>query len=141
MQLADLGRYLDPDGLTRTVAELEGRMGAPGFWDDQQKAAAISAKHSRATRRLESYRSLEADITDVEELAELARHCTEQEDNASTNPPTASCCVRPPTMIHISGRTGEVIGSFDAPQGHDAFLLDDERYHGALRAYYGNIAL
>jgi homoserine O-acetyltransferase/O-succinyltransferase len=29
----------------------------------------------------------------------------------------------------------------DAPQGHDAFLLDDARYHGALRAYYGNIAL
>ena len=43
---------------------------------------------------------------------------TEQEDNAATNPPTAHCCVRPPTMIHISGRTGEVIGSFDAPQGH-----------------------
>ena len=42
---------------------------------------------------------------------------TEQEDNAATNPPTAHCCVKPPTMIHIS-KTGEVIGSFDAPQGH-----------------------
>ena len=42
---------------------------------------------------------------------------TEAEDNASTNPPTAHCCVRPPTMIHIS-KTGDVIGSFDAPQGH-----------------------
>ncbi len=29
----------------------------------------------------------------------------------------------------------------DAPQGHDAFLLDDPRYHGALRAYFGNIEL
>jgi homoserine O-acetyltransferase len=29
----------------------------------------------------------------------------------------------------------------DAPQGHDAFLLDDPRYHGALRAYYENIPL
>jgi homoserine O-acetyltransferase len=29
----------------------------------------------------------------------------------------------------------------DAPQGHDAFLLDDARYHGALRAYFRNIAL
>jgi homoserine O-acetyltransferase len=29
----------------------------------------------------------------------------------------------------------------DAPQGHDAFLLDDARYFGALRAYFGNIAL
>jgi homoserine O-acetyltransferase/O-succinyltransferase len=29
----------------------------------------------------------------------------------------------------------------DAPQGHDAFLLDDPRYHAALRAYFGNIPL
>ena len=29
----------------------------------------------------------------------------------------------------------------DAPQGHDAFLMDDARYHGALAAYFGNIAL
>ncbi len=29
----------------------------------------------------------------------------------------------------------------DAPQGHDAFLLEDPRYHGALRAYFANIAL
>ena len=29
----------------------------------------------------------------------------------------------------------------NAPQGHDAFLLDDSRYHAALRAYFGNIAL
>ena len=29
----------------------------------------------------------------------------------------------------------------DAPGGHDAFLLEDPRYHGALRAYFGNVAL
>jgi len=29
----------------------------------------------------------------------------------------------------------------DAPQGHDAFLMDDPRYHGALAAYLRNIAL
>jgi len=29
----------------------------------------------------------------------------------------------------------------DAPQGHDAFLMEDARYHGALRAYFENIAL
>jgi homoserine O-acetyltransferase len=29
----------------------------------------------------------------------------------------------------------------DAPHGHDAFLLEDARYHNALRAYFGNIAL
>jgi len=29
----------------------------------------------------------------------------------------------------------------DAPHGHDAFLMDDPRYHGALAAYFANIAL
>ncbi len=29
----------------------------------------------------------------------------------------------------------------DAPGGHDAFLLEDPRYHGALRAYFENIEL
>ena len=28
----------------------------------------------------------------------------------------------------------------DAPHGHDAFLLDDPRYHGVLRAYFDNVA-
>ena len=29
----------------------------------------------------------------------------------------------------------------DAPGGHDAFLLEDERYHAALRSYFANIEL
>jgi homoserine O-acetyltransferase len=29
----------------------------------------------------------------------------------------------------------------DAPQGHDAFLMEDPRYHGALAAYFANIDL
>src|ERR1700719_2864680 len=44
------------------------------------------------------------DLTDIELEAEL-------------NPPIADCCVRPPSMIHID-KNGNVIGSFDAPQGH-----------------------
>jgi len=44
------------------------------------------------------------DLTDIELEAEL-------------NPPLADCCVRPPSMIHID-KSGNVIGSFDAPQGH-----------------------
>jgi hypothetical protein len=39
------------------------------------------------------------------------------EGHAGLNPPTAHCCVRPPSMIHID-KQGNVIGSFDAPQGH-----------------------
>ncbi len=39
------------------------------------------------------------------------------EGHAGLNPPTADCCIRPPAMIHID-KNGNVIGSFDAPQGH-----------------------
>ena len=46
----------DDAALAARVAELEQAMGAPGFWDDQQKAAQVSAEHSRATRRLERWR-------------------------------------------------------------------------------------
>jgi DNA-binding beta-propeller fold protein YncE len=44
------------------------------------------------------------DLTDIELEAELT-------------PPIADCCVRPPSMIHVD-KNGNVIGSFDAPQGH-----------------------
>ncbi len=44
------------------------------------------------------------DLTDIELEAELT-------------PPLADCCIRPPSMIHID-KNGDVIGSFDAPQGH-----------------------
>jgi peptide chain release factor 2 len=47
-------------------------MGAPGFWDDQERAASTSAAHARAQRRLETFRGLERDAADLDELAELA---------------------------------------------------------------------
>jgi peptide chain release factor 2 len=47
-------------------------MQRPGFWDEQAKAAEISAQHARAQRRLEGFRQLERDVDDLEELAELA---------------------------------------------------------------------
>ena len=36
---------------------------------------------------------------------------------AQLNPPTAECCVAPPAMIHFD-KDGNVIGSFDPPEGH-----------------------
>jgi hypothetical protein len=49
---------------------------------------------------------------------------TSIEIEAELDPPIADCCVHAPSMIHIAGhngpgyKDGEVIGSFDAPQGH-----------------------
>ncbi len=47
-------------------------MQAPGFWDDQERAASVSAEHSSIGRRLEVFHSLESDIGDLETLEELA---------------------------------------------------------------------
>ncbi len=47
-------------------------MGAPGFWDDQEHAAKVSAEHARATRRLAAFEALDSDVDDLEPLAEMA---------------------------------------------------------------------
>jgi peptide chain release factor 2 len=47
-------------------------MGATGFWDDQERAAQVTAEHARATRKLNVFRGLESDVADLEPLAELA---------------------------------------------------------------------
>jgi peptide chain release factor 2 len=52
--------------------ELEREMGAPGFWDDQERAARTSAEHARATKKLETYETLARDVEDLEPLAEMA---------------------------------------------------------------------
>jgi peptide chain release factor 2 len=47
-------------------------MQARGFWDDQERAASVSAEHASRSRRLESFRSLERDIDDLDALEEMA---------------------------------------------------------------------
>jgi peptide chain release factor 2 len=58
----------DPDTIRARLGELEEAMGAPGFWDDQLRAAALSAEHARLTKRLERYDALSGEVGDLEEL-------------------------------------------------------------------------
>ena len=51
---------------------------------------------------------------------------TALELRAEPSPSIAECCVRPPSMIHFDA-AGNVIGSFDAPQGH-GMDVDDEGF-------------
>jgi hypothetical protein len=53
----------------------------------------------------------------------------DMELRAETN--TVDCCVRPPSMIHIN-KNGDVIGSFDPPQGH-GMAVDSQGF-----VYVGN---
>jgi peptide chain release factor 2 len=61
----------DPDRLRERLAELEQELGQPGFWDDQQRAAAVSAEHARLARRLERYDRLNREYSDAQELLAL----------------------------------------------------------------------
>src|SRR5438094_5172550 len=47
-------------------------MGAPGFWGDAERAAAVSAEHARAARRLRAFSALQADVDDLDGLVALA---------------------------------------------------------------------
>jgi peptide chain release factor 2 len=76
----------DPDALERRVAELEAQLSAPGFWDDQQNAAKISAEHARLARRLEGYRKLQRDYQDAQELTAMDGGEMEDEIAASLAP-------------------------------------------------------
>ena len=63
---------VDVDALAASVAQLEAEMQDPAFWDDPASAQKVSAEHARTAKRLERFRSLEADVADLEGLAELA---------------------------------------------------------------------
>jgi peptide chain release factor 2 len=71
-QLDLLRGGFDADAQQARAEELERQMQAPGFWDDQQTAAKVSAEHARASRRLDAWRSLVADIEDLDALGEMA---------------------------------------------------------------------
>jgi peptide chain release factor 2 len=58
----------DPDALAARIAELEQELSKPGFWDDQQHAAIVSAEHARLTRRLERFNRLRREYEDAGEL-------------------------------------------------------------------------
>jgi peptide chain release factor 2 len=61
----------DPDRLRERQVELEAELGQPGFWDDQQRAAAVSAEHARVAKRLDRYERLTREYEDAKELLEL----------------------------------------------------------------------
>jgi peptide chain release factor 2 len=77
----------DPDSLRGRVAELEEAMGAPGFWDEQQRAAELSAEHARLTRRLERYDRLAGEVADLGELLELTSDDGELDELAASLAP------------------------------------------------------
>jgi peptide chain release factor 2 len=67
-----LRTIFDPAALSERAEALETELGKPGFWENPERAAQVSAEHARVSRRLEMFRALERDVEDLEALAELA---------------------------------------------------------------------
>jgi peptide chain release factor 2 len=76
---AALREHLNPEALDATVAELEERMQAPGFWDDAAGAAQVSTEHASARDRVTEYRGIEQEIADLDTLLELAADEADEE--------------------------------------------------------------
>jgi peptide chain release factor 2 len=67
-----LRTIFDPTALSERVTALETEMGSEGFWEDSERAPKISAEHARASRRLQTFQALAADVQDLDALVELA---------------------------------------------------------------------
>jgi peptide chain release factor 2 len=76
----------DPAALETRLGELEEGLNSPGFWDDQNRAARVSAEHARVSRRLEGYRRLRGELDDARELAAMDGGEMENEIAASLVP-------------------------------------------------------
>jgi len=72
--------YLDPPAQEARLADLDRQMEAPGFWDDQQKAAKISSERARVQRKLETMSSLESEVAELDSMLELANEEPEWRD-------------------------------------------------------------
>ncbi|MBV8597289.1 MAG: PCRF domain-containing protein, partial [Actinobacteria bacterium] len=59
----------DVASLTTRLAELEDELARPDFWSDQQRAAKLSAEHTRTQRKLERYQRLQSNVAFLDEGA------------------------------------------------------------------------
>jgi peptide chain release factor 2 len=75
--------YLDPSQLQERLEELDGQIGAPGFWDDQERAVKVSAERTRAARKLELYERLSTDVEDAGDLVVMLADAPELADEVS----------------------------------------------------------
>jgi peptide chain release factor 2 len=71
-QLALLADSLNRPQAAERLLELEGMMGAEGFWDDGDNAAKISAEHARLTKKLAEFDAIEGEVEDIVALAEMS---------------------------------------------------------------------
>jgi peptide chain release factor 2 len=77
--LANCGGFFDVPKLERDLATLEGRMSAPDFWSNRERAQLEVEEVSRLRSLINPFRELERNVQDFEALQQLA---LEEQDSA-----------------------------------------------------------
>jgi len=75
----------DPAGIEVRIDGLEKEMASPGFWEDRERALEMSRRLEQDCSRLSSYRSMVAEIEEVELLRQMAIELDDEEELASTS--------------------------------------------------------
>lgn len=76
------GGVFDADAIDKSVAEKERMTEAPGFWDDHEAAEKVMSQIRRLRSRVDPWRKLLADMSDLEAMYELALESGAAEDEA-----------------------------------------------------------
>lgn len=74
-----LWKFLDCDGKKEEIGQLEERMSAPTFWDDQNEARKVSSELNRLKQTVEKVETFRGKVEDLETLAELAEEDEDEE--------------------------------------------------------------
>lgn len=69
--------HLDLHSKEEELKHLEGIMGAPGFWDDSDKAQKVSREAGHLRNTIEAWKKLEQDVQDLIELTEMIDPATD----------------------------------------------------------------
>jgi len=77
---ASCGGFFDVEELQKNLASIEGRMAAPDFWSNRERAQANVEEVSRLRSLINPFQELERDIEDFSALQQLA---AEESDSAS----------------------------------------------------------
>src|SRR6266581_5143416 len=87
---ASWGGFFDVEKLQKSLAAIEGRMGAPDFWSNRERAQADVEEVSRLRSLINPFRELEREIDDFDALHQLAAEETDASARANADKEVAS---------------------------------------------------
>ena len=70
----------DRPAIEKEIAELEGRMAAPGFWEKREQATEVSRRLERNRSLLSRYDELEEELEDIDVLYQMALEMDDEEE-------------------------------------------------------------